>query len=88
MGSLNDLLRKRIRRTRVRPANAEDFGTGHHLNNGALLISPMIRGGRVYGGVDPNTTLTYGFDPSSGDPIPGREMSEAEMFSAIAHALN
>ena len=48
----------------------------------------MIRGGRVYGGVDPNTTLTYGFDPSSGDPIPGREMSEAEMFSAIAHALN
>ena len=48
----------------------------------------MIKGGRVYGGVDPTTALTYGFDPISGEPTPGREMNEAEMFSAIAHALN
>ena len=75
-------------RTRHRPANANEFGSGHDLNNGALLISPMIRGGRVYGGVDPDTTLTYGFDPVTGNPEPGRVMSEAEMFSAIAHALN
>ena len=75
-------------RTRNRPANADDFGSGHHLNNGALLISPMINGGRLYGGVDPSTTLTYGFNPMSGEPEPGREMTEPEMFSAIAHALN
>jgi hypothetical protein len=75
-------------RTRTRPENAENFGTGHHLNNGALLISPMIRAGRIYGGIDSSSTLTYGFDPMTGIPIPGREMSEAEMFSAIAHGLN
>jgi hypothetical protein len=75
-------------RTRNRPANADEFGSGHHLNNGTLLISPMINGGRVYGGVDPSTTLTYGFNPMSGEPEPGREMTEPEMFSAIAHALN
>ena len=75
-------------RTRVRPENATDFGTGHDLNNGALLISPLIRGGQVYGGVDASTTKTFGFDPVTGTPTPGREMSEAELFSAIAHGLN
>lgn len=75
-------------RTRQRPPSATSFSSGHHLNNGSLVISPLIRGGRVYGGVDPSTTLTYGYDPMTGDPTPGREMSEAEHFSALAHALN
>ena len=27
-------------RTKARPANAPDFGSGHDLNNGSLIVSP------------------------------------------------
>lgn len=74
-------------RTRNRAAGARDFGSGHHLNNGCLLVSPLVRGNTVLGGVDPNTTLTYGFDPQTGAPQPGRNMAEAEVFSGIVQAL-
>ena len=47
------------------------FGTGHHLNNGSLIVSPFANGNRVLGGVDPDTGLTYGFDPRTGDPERG-----------------
>lgn len=62
-------------------------GSGHHLNNGSVLISPLLRGNRVYGGVDPNTCLTYGFDPQTGEAQPGTEMTEPHLYSAVAHAL-
>jgi hypothetical protein len=62
-------------------------GTGHHLNNGAVLISPMIRGGRVYGGVDPRTLLTYGMNRSSGEPDPTSLLREGDLYSAIAHVM-
>ena len=74
-------------RSRRRPENAREFGSGHHLNNGSLIISPFANGGRILGGVDPDTTLTYGFDPASGRPEPGRTMAEAEIFSGIVQAL-
>jgi hypothetical protein len=74
-------------RTRSRPANARDFGSGHHLNNGALLVSPLLRGNAVYGGVDPDTALTYGFDPATGRPEPGRQMTERELFAGIVQTL-
>ena len=35
------------------------------LNNGVAVLSPLVNGGRVLGGVDPNTGLTFGFDPST-----------------------
>lgn len=74
-------------RTRRRPTNAKTFGSGHDLNNGSLIVSPMANGGRVLGGVDPATLLTYGFDPQSGRPEPGRHMTEPETYAGIAHAL-
>lgn len=74
-------------RTRSRPAGADEFGTGHHLNNGVLCISPFVNGDKVLGGVDPDTALTYGFDPDSGAPDPGREMEEREIFAGLVHAL-
>jgi hypothetical protein len=74
-------------RTRRRPANTMTFGSGHDLNNGSLIVSPMANGGRVLGGVDPATMLTYGFDPETGRPEPGRNMTEPEMYAGIAHAL-
>lgn len=63
-------------------------GSGHHLNNGNVLISPSPNGNRVYGGVDPNTALTYGFDRATGEPTPGLHMNEGDIYSAICHAMD
>lgn len=62
-------------------------GSGHHVNNGSVLISPLLRGNRVYGGVDPDTCLTYGFDPATGEAQPGTSLYEGHVYSAVAHAL-
>ena len=74
-------------REKHRPANASDWGTGHHLNNGVMSFSPLVPGDTLRGGVDTDTGLTYGFDPQTGDPEPGREMAEAEIFSGLLGAL-
>jgi hypothetical protein len=75
-------------RTRVRPANTSVFGTGHDLNNGFLLISPMVKGNTVLGGVDPNTALTYGFDARTGAAVPGKMTSnEPDIFSGVLTAM-
>lgn len=74
-------------RTRRRPAGAMTFGSGHDLNNGSLLISPFVNGGNVLGGVDRTTLLTYGYNPETGAPEPGRHMTEPETYAGIAHAL-
>jgi hypothetical protein len=74
-------------REKHRPTGADDWPTGHHLNNGVMVFSPLVPGNTLRGGVDPNTGLTYGFDPQSGDPEPGRNMAEAEIFSGLLGAL-
>ena len=74
-------------RTRRRPDGAMSFGSGHDLNNGSLIISPLANGGKVLGGVDPETMLTYGFDPRTGEPDRGRNMTEQETYSGIAQGL-
>ncbi|WP_426752026.1 hypothetical protein [Myxococcus sp. Y35] len=75
-------------RTRSRVANATEFGTGHDLNNGFVLLSPMLRGNTVLGGIDPLTTLAYGFDARTGAPLPGKlESNEADIFSGILTAM-
>ncbi|GAB4539228.1 MAG: hypothetical protein Tsb0020_53050 [Haliangiales bacterium] len=74
-------------RSKTRPSNADDFGSGHDLNGGALMISPLVRGNSVLGGVDPDTGLTYGFDPQTGEPEPGRHMTEAEIYAGVVQAL-
>jgi hypothetical protein len=63
------------------------INTGHHLNNGAVLLSPMLKGG-VYGGVDPDTLLTYGFDRQTGAKAPGTQMSIGDIYSAIGQTLD
>jgi hypothetical protein len=74
-------------RSKNRPAGSTDFGAGHDLNNGVLLLSPMLKGNRVLGGVDPDTGLTYGFDLTTGAPDPGRTTSEAELMSGVLEIL-
>jgi hypothetical protein len=74
-------------RSKKRPANADDFGTSHDLNNGFAIISPFANGNKVLGGVDKTTGMTYGFDPETGAPTPGRTMEEKEIYSGILHAL-
>jgi len=75
-------------RTRPRPDNAMEFGTGHDLNNGFLLVSPMVKGNTVLGGVDPTTALTYGFDARTGAAQPGKLTSnEADIFSGVLTAM-
>jgi hypothetical protein len=75
-------------RTRPRPSGATEFGSGHDLNNGFLLLSPMVKGNTVLGGVDPNTTLTYGFDARTGAPQPGKLTSnEPDIFSGVLTAM-
>jgi hypothetical protein len=74
-------------RSKNRPMGAEQFGTGHDLNDGALIISPLANGGRLLGGIDPDTGITYGFDPLTGAPDRGRQMTEAEIYAGMAQAL-
>ncbi|MCX6129180.1 MAG: hypothetical protein NTX25_08990, partial [Proteobacteria bacterium] len=62
-------------------------GSGHHLNNGVLMISPMLQGNKIFGGVDTTTGLTYGFDPTSGAPNTGIVMKEKHHYSAMCHAM-
>jgi hypothetical protein len=74
-------------RDKIRPAGAPLWGTGHHLNNGSILLSPLLRGNAVYGGVDPKTGLTFGFDPMTGRPEPERKFAEGDVYSIVAQAL-
>jgi hypothetical protein len=74
-------------RTKQRPENSTQFGSGHDLNNASLVLSPLIKGNRVLGGVNPDTGLTHGYDPATGAPDPGREMPEKMLFSGLLGAL-
>lgn len=74
-------------RSKNRPQGAEQFGTGHDLNDGALIISPLANGGRLLGGIDPDTGITYGFDPATGAPDRNRQMTEAEIYAGMAQSL-
>lgn len=74
-------------RAKGRPAGASDWGTGHDINNGMLVFSPLVPGDTLCGGVDPDTGKTYGFDLQSGAPDPGRNTAENELFSGLCGAL-
>ncbi|MEO0814769.1 MAG: hypothetical protein AAFY60_18040, partial [Myxococcota bacterium] len=55
--------------------------------NASLLISPMLRGGRVLGGIDPDTGLTTPYDIETGSSRSGPPNSEADMFSGLLDVL-
>ena len=46
------------------------FGTGHHLNNGLLVTSPLIAGNQTLGAPDPNNGFLAGFDGATGETTP------------------
>lgn len=75
-------------RDKTRPAGAESWGTGHSLNNGTLIVSPLLAGNRVFGGINPKTCETYGFDGTTGEADPSLKCSEGHIYSAIAQALD
>jgi hypothetical protein len=62
-------------------------GSGHDLNNAAVMVSPLIKGNRVFGGVDQKTGYTYGCDLSTGEPQPGRQLSEGDVHHVMLQAL-
>ncbi len=76
-------------RTKSRPEGAQSFGSAHDLNNGYALLSPLLNGNRVLGGVEPTKGLTYGFDPEdpAGIARPETQMSEKQIYAGMLHAL-
>ncbi len=54
------------------------FGTGHHLNNGLLVVSPLLRGDQSLGVADPNNGFICGFDPDTGEPTPFDDLAPGE----------
>lgn len=74
-------------RDKTRPEGKREFTSGHHTNNGVTIISPLANGNNILGGVDPDTLLTYGFDPETGEPVKSSEMNEKHVFSGILQAL-
>jgi hypothetical protein len=75
-------------RSRLRPSGADVFASGHHLNNGVLVMSPMANGNKVMGGIDAKTALTYGFDPATGRPDPGRKTEEKDLYAGLLQVMN
>ena len=82
----SDFGRDRLRASAGAPLS-EAHSTGHNLSNGHILLSPLLNTGRVFGGVDPQTLLTYGFDRNTGDGDPSTNMTEADVYSVICQAL-
>ncbi len=74
-------------RDKTKEPNVTEFTSGHNINNGVVMISPLVNGGKVMGGIDPETLLTYGFDPESGVPDPTRTMTDKHIYAGILQAL-
>lgn len=68
-------------------SKAEGVRSGHNLNNAAVMVSPLIKGNKVYGGVDQKTGYTFGRDLALGEPEPGRQLSEGDVHHMMLQAL-
>ncbi len=75
-------------RSKNRSSGNEEFQSGHDLNNGSIVISPMIKGNRVLGGIDKKTGHTFGFDLKTGAPTPNKVIEEKAFFSTLVSALD
>jgi len=62
-------------------------GSGHHVNNGSVIISPLIKGHRIAGGINPSSGLTYGCDLATGTPDASKVLFERDVYSLILAAL-
>ena len=76
-------------RTKMRVSGATTFGSGHDLNNGFFMMSPMLKGNTVLGGVNKNTCMTYGFDPETGVADTAKVLSnERDIYAGVLHTLS
>ena len=50
-------------------------------------MSPLLNSNRIYGGVNFESTLTYGFNPTTGEAEPQSEMTEAQLYGALLNLL-
>ena len=66
---------------------APPINTGHNLNNGVVLVSPLLKGG-LYGGINPDTLMTHGFDRITGAETPNSNMSIRDIVSIIGQSLD
>jgi hypothetical protein len=64
------------------------FASAHELNNANLFISPMLKGNRLFGGLDPETMMFYGFDRRTGEPAKGTMLREGDLYSLVAHVFD
>jgi hypothetical protein len=74
-------------RTRTRLGGTTNFSSGHDMNNGIVMFSPMVDGNRILGSVDPLTTYTRGFNPETGVTDLGVISNERDNFAGILHTL-
>ena len=76
-------------RTKTRVGGATTFGSGHDLNNGFFMMSPMLKGNTVLGGVNKTTCMTYGFDPETGVADAGKMLSnERDIYAGLLQTLS
>lgn len=59
-------------------------GSGLHANNANLLISPLVKGNRIYGAYDERRGTIGGFHPITGAPEPRRSITSADHYSIVA----
>lgn len=74
-------------RDKTRPSGAHAFSSGHHLNNASVVMSPLVRGNTVLGGIDAKTGLTHGFDLATGEARKDVKAGEREVFAGILQTL-
>jgi hypothetical protein len=74
-------------RDKTRESGVTEFTSGHNTNNGLVVVSPLVNGGRMYGGLDLDTLNTFGFDTQTGAPTPGHSNDMRDIYAGILHAL-
>ncbi len=75
-------------RSKIRPTSATQFGTGHDLDNGFLMLSPLLKGNTVLGGVNPDDLTSFKFDTETGAQVPTMGLSnERDVFAGVLHTL-
>ena len=74
-------------RSKNHVAGATEWGSGHELNNGNLIVSSLVPGNTVLGGVEPTTGMTYGWDAMTGAPQVGNVTPEGTVYAGIVQAM-
>jgi hypothetical protein len=80
-------------RDRIRPTDAQSWGTGHHVENASLIVSPLLRGNSIFGGAkidqDSRDFKLYGFNRQTGATDENENIAtEKEIFTALLTLLD